>query len=309
MPLLRIAFDHFYFSTESAFESVLSEATYITFRELTGPDKPGYFSKELLTVEDLTRLLAKRKNGSSSFELTEDESRRRSKRLKKRSCKQLLLSLCSTTEQDDVPIYLDQLLPAELGGVGAIPEDNDEIEYDDRPILDQIAISKSFNPGKYRDLFEEMENEAGCQSVPERKPIKLEQFFGEMVLGAVKTIEEQEKPRKFPEIKDLVARNRDFLLLKMMEMEDGEPSVPNEDLSVSRVTGKERKRLLKSRHFQALKDDREKRREWFRLVYKRFAHGEPGRDSEIWSTLHDLRQFVRVVSGHTDWTGNLPEVR
>jgi hypothetical protein len=289
MPLLRQAFDHFYFSDESIFEAVLLEATYLTHRELTGEDKPLSCSKELLTVAELMKIVAG----------VHEEDDREEKKTKERKCGRWLLMLCSNKEQEEIPLELDQLLPAELGGCGPIPEDNAEIQYEERALVEQLAISASFNPARYREIFQEEEvmvTQAEAK-VQQAEPLDMFKYMGGMVQRSVQTMRKQQKTM---DIKELVERNKELIVTKMMELEEGEPAISNEDLSVSRANKQDRKRLLHSQHFQSLKIDRDKRKEWFRLVYKRFAHGEPGRDLEIWSILHDLRQFVRIVSDMLD---------
>lgn len=289
MPLLRHAFDHFYFSEESIFESVLLEATYITHRELADQDKPVSCSKQLITVAELMKLAAGQR----------EEPDRKEKRDKERRCGRWLARICSNVEQEEVPLEVDQLLPAELGGGGPIPEDNAPIQYEERALVQQLAISSSFNPARYREMFEE-EEVVVAQAEARVQAVDLFKYMGGMVQRGVQTMR---KRQQTVGVKELVERNRELILGKLLEMEEGEPVVANEDLSVSRVNKHDRKRLLQSQHFQSLKLDRNKRKEWFRLVYKRFAHGEPGRDLEMWSILHDLRQFVRIVSTISDWTG------
>ena len=282
MPLLRQAFDHFYFSEESIFESVLLEATYITHKELTSQDKPFSCSKQLLTVAELMKLVAG----------VQEEPDREEKRGKERRCARWILRLCSNVEQEEVPLEVDQLLPAELGGSGEIPEDNAEIQYEERALVQQLAISSSFNPARYREMFQE-EEVVVAQAEAKVQAVDMLKYMGGLVQRSVQTMRKQQKVMG---VKELVERNREMIIGKLMELEEGEPVVANEDLHVSKVNKHDRKRLLQSQHFQSLKLDRNKRKEWFRLVYKRFAHGEPGRDLEMWSLLHDLRQFVRIVS-------------
>ena len=289
MPLLRQAFDHFYYSEESVFESVLSEATYITHRELTDTDKPLSCSKELLTVEELMKLMSGKSN--TDVDLTPV------RRNKHRKCSQWLVRLCSNKDQEEIPLDIDQLLTAEINGKGEIPEDNAEIQYEERDLVDQLAIYATVNPNRYRELIAEEEPvitqaEAKVQQETQAR-VDLSRYFGVLVQGGVRNVRDKGQGM---DVKGLVERNKEVIMEKMMELEAGEPDIANEDLAVSHLSKKHRKYLLKSPHFESLYLDRDKRKEWFRLVYKRFAHGEPTRHREIWSTLTDLRQFVRIVT-------------
>ena len=51
----------------------------------------------------------------------------------------------------------------------------------------------------------------------------------------------------------------------------------------------------KENHFQRLKRVTEARKNWFKIVFARFAHGHTNENEDLWMNIQDIREFIRIV--------------
>ena len=140
----------------------------------------------------------------------------------------------------------------------------------------KLQVSESLEPEELEGI--EAQSKTENQLVTEEDTNKWVNAFKKNI--------EQEEHRKELELNNAV--------YKMMNADPEEPSIENEKIEVKKLKEDEKQQITQQEHFQILMNQDNTRKEWYKVVFKRFGNGLILDDNGPWMTLHDLRQFTRL---------------
>lgn len=324
LDTLRLIFDELCITSPEKIEEVLKEKTVFSYWELPENFYDFRFSKEILTVEELERAKNKKKFMVDVVVIDEENN-------EEYSCWDMIVSLCSSEKEEKKENFGEVLQMEEFDGLGEeklqeIEEGIKENEIRQSGMENQfvkqkesLCIKVNLCNDPLPELFNQEES-IMILSDPIRKT-QLHTHYAPIV--PVSPFSSKSDLSELFQDQMLLRQSRNTAIASKckQQMDLYNPSEPykinseiepykiNSEIESYKINSEiesykinsEIKMLqpsaeeIKKNHFKNLKNVTEARKNWFKIVFLRFAHGANSDLQGPWMTVQDLREFVRLV--------------